>query len=62
MRIQVPIMLWPARAAREPGTGPAARLLRISAQRYNEPADYERLAAVLPGHLAAEAPDSVSAA
>jgi hypothetical protein len=31
---------------------PARRLLRISAQRYNELADYERLAAVLPQRLA----------
>ena len=60
--IQVPIMPWPTRAVREPGTEPMARLLRVSAQRYNEPADYERLAAVLPSHLADEPRDRVSAA
>jgi len=52
--IQVPITPWPLRAARAPGAEPTLRLLRISAQRYNELADYERLAAVLPGRLAAE--------
>jgi isopenicillin-N epimerase len=52
--IQVPIMTWPVRAARSPGTEPAFRLIRISAQRYNEPADYERLAEALPRRLAAE--------
>jgi isopenicillin-N epimerase len=59
--IQVPIMTWPARAARDPGAGPALRVLRISAQRYNEPADYERLAAALPGRLASEARDPAPA-
>jgi isopenicillin-N epimerase len=53
--IVVPVTAWPVRAARAPGHGPSALLLRISAQRYNEPADYERLAAALPGVLAAEA-------
>jgi isopenicillin-N epimerase len=53
--IVVPVNAWPVRAARRPGHGPSAVLLRISAQRYNEPADYERLAAALPGVLAAEA-------
>ena len=60
--IQVPIGTWPARAAREPDAGPSTRLVRISAQRYNEPADYARLAEVLPGHLAAEATDRSTAA
>jgi isopenicillin-N epimerase len=45
--IEVPVLGWPVAAAREPGEGPAAVLLRLSAQRYNEPADYERLAAAL---------------
>lgn len=43
-RIEVPIVAFPVRAARQPGAGPTANLLRISAQRYNEPADYELLA------------------
>jgi isopenicillin-N epimerase len=44
--IQVPVGGWPVRAARE-GEGPQQVLLRISAQRYNEIADYERLAGAL---------------
>jgi isopenicillin-N epimerase len=42
-RIQVPIGAWPP----VPSRGPQQRLLRISAQRYNEPDDYRRLATVL---------------
>jgi len=45
-RIQVPIGGWPVPAARGDGVGPRI-LVRISAQRYNEPRDYERLAAAL---------------
>ena len=36
--IEVPVMVWPA---------PPRRLVRISAQLYNTPADYERLAEAL---------------
>ena len=50
--IQVPITPWPVRAARTPGASPSMRLIRLSAHRYNELADFERLAAVLPGRLA----------
>jgi isopenicillin-N epimerase len=46
-RIEVPLVSFPVRGAREPGAGPSATLLRISAQRYNECADYERLADAL---------------
>jgi len=46
-RIEVPVNAFPVRAARAPGAPPSAALLRISAQRYNEPSDYERLAEVL---------------
>jgi isopenicillin-N epimerase len=42
-RIEVPIGPFPVLAGREEGAPPAATLLRVSAQRYNEPADYERL-------------------
>ncbi len=49
--IQVPIGGWPVRAARAEGR-PDQILLRISAQLYNEPADYERLARALVGRLA----------
>ena len=52
--IQVPIMPWPVRAARRADDAPAVTLLRISAQRYNERADYERLAEALARRLAAE--------
>ena len=45
-RIQVPVGPWPVRAARTDGAAPRI-LVRISAQRYNEPADYDRLAEAL---------------
>ena len=45
-RIQVPIGIWPVPAARTDDVRPSA-FVRISAQRYNEPADYDRLAAAL---------------
>jgi isopenicillin-N epimerase len=51
--IQVPIGVWPVRAAREAGSIPTA-FVRISAQRYNEPADYDRLAEALGRLLTAE--------
>src|SRR5262249_9768235 len=43
--IEVPIVPWPA---------PPKRLLRISAQLYNEAADYERLAAAVAGLASSE--------
>ena len=46
-RVAVPGGPGPVRACRVPGQPPARALLRISAQRYNEPSDYERLADVL---------------
>ena len=48
--IQVPIGGWPVPAART-GAQPDQVLIRISAQRYNEPADYERLAEALKRRL-----------
>ncbi len=45
-RIQVPVGVFPVPAARTDGVRPTASI-RISAQRYNEPADYDRLAAAL---------------
>ncbi|MCI0583152.1 MAG: aminotransferase class V-fold PLP-dependent enzyme [Chloroflexi bacterium] len=52
-RIEVPLTGWPVPAAREaPDALPEAVAIRISAQRYNEPADYERLAKALPRLLA----------
>ncbi|HEY7590223.1 MAG TPA: aminotransferase class V-fold PLP-dependent enzyme [Candidatus Limnocylindrales bacterium] len=49
-RIEVPITPWPVRAARGDGA-PRKVLLRISAQLYNEPADYDRLAEALARRL-----------
>jgi len=49
-RIQVPIGGWPVPAGRS-GRAPELVLLRISAQRYNELADYDRLAEALGRRL-----------
>jgi isopenicillin-N epimerase len=50
--IEVPITGWPARGARRaPGDPPSRVLVRISAQRYNEPIDYDRLASALRRRL-----------
>jgi isopenicillin-N epimerase len=50
--IEVPINGWPARGARRaPGDPPSRVLVRISAQRYNEPIDYDRLASALRRRL-----------
>jgi len=47
-RIEVPIVPWPVRAARsDPDGPPGAVLLRVSAQRYNEPSDIDALLASL---------------
>ena len=48
-RFEVPVGPFPVRACRVPGAPPAHALLRVSAQRYNEPSDYERLADALIG-------------
>jgi isopenicillin-N epimerase len=54
---EVPVGPFPVRACRVPGQPPARALLRISAQRYNEPSDYERLAdALVRRGLAARVP------
>jgi isopenicillin-N epimerase len=45
-RIQVPVLVWPVPAARVAGAQ-TRMLVRISAQRYNEPADYDVLADAL---------------
>jgi len=46
--IEVPVYAWP----HTPADGsPRRRLLRVSAQLYNTPADYDRLAAALAARL-----------
>ena len=46
--IEIPIPPWPVPAARRaPGDPPERVLLRISAQRFNDPGDFEALAAAL---------------
>ena len=46
--IEVPIPTWPVRAARmDPDDPPSAALVRISAQRYVDDADIDRLASAL---------------
>jgi hypothetical protein len=45
---EVPVAPWPVRAIRVAGAPPTRLLLRLSAQRYNERSDYERLAEVVP--------------
>ena len=50
--IEVPIPTWPVRGARlQPSDPPRAVLVRISAQRYNDRGDLERLAASLRARL-----------
>jgi isopenicillin-N epimerase len=62
---EVPVGPFPVRACRVPGQPPARALLRISAQRYNEPSDYERLADALArrglASVAAREPAAASA-
>jgi selenocysteine lyase/cysteine desulfurase len=51
-RIEVPITAFPVPAARlRQGDEPVALAVRISAQRYNEASDYERLAEALVRRL-----------
>jgi isopenicillin-N epimerase len=48
-RIEVPVFTWPHTPA---DAAPPRRMLRISAQLYNEPADYDRLADALAARMA----------
>ena len=50
-RIEVPVFTWPHTPA---DSAPRRRLLRVSAQLYNEPADYDRLASALAARLTQE--------
>jgi isopenicillin-N epimerase len=61
-RIEVPVVPFPVRAARAtPDAPPTSTLLRISAQRYNEPGDYDRLAEALVARLGSGASTTASA-
>jgi isopenicillin-N epimerase len=61
-RIEVPVGPFPVRAARAtPDTPPTSTLLRISAQRYNEPGDYDRLAEAMVARLGSGASTTPSA-
>jgi isopenicillin-N epimerase len=50
-RIEVAVVPFPVPAAREPGAGPTATLVRLSAQHYNRPEEYDALAAALAARL-----------
>jgi isopenicillin-N epimerase len=61
-RIEVPVGPFPVRAARPaPNASPASTLLRISAQRYNEAADYDQLADALVARLGSRVSTTPSA-
>ena len=49
--IEVPAFPWPVPAALEGDRPPSGGYIRISAQLYNEPADYDRLAEALAQEL-----------
>ena len=51
--IEVPVYRWPVPAARREGVTPTT-LIRISAQRYNELADYELLEKALTRRLSSD--------
>jgi hypothetical protein len=50
-RIEVPITPWPVPAALDAGASTRADLIRVSAQLYNGPDDYDALAAALRRRL-----------
>jgi len=61
-RIEVPVGPFPVRAARPtPDATPTSTLLRISAQRYNDLDDYDRLAEALVARLGSGASTTASA-
>jgi isopenicillin-N epimerase len=58
-RIEVPVIAWPVKAALAPGAAPSRTLIRISAQRYNRPEEYEWLADRLSTRLRERSPRSL---
>ncbi len=50
-RIEAPVFPFPVPAALEPGAAPTCAILRISAQRYNQPGEYAALATALATRL-----------
>jgi isopenicillin-N epimerase len=59
-RIEVPVFPFPVPAALPPEGVPASAILRVSAQRYNLPEEYEALAAILAKRVwAASSPRSL---
>ena len=50
-RIEVPVFAFPVPAAREAGAAPTMAILRLSAQHYNRPDEYEALATTLAARL-----------
>jgi hypothetical protein len=50
-RIEVPILAFPVPAALAPGASPTTAIVRLSAQRYNLPEEYEALARALATRL-----------
>lgn len=53
--IEVPVMRWPVPAAVDESGRPTSRILRVSAQLYNDESEYAELAGILPGLLESEA-------
>jgi isopenicillin-N epimerase len=61
-RIEVPFTSWPVRGARERVTDPPAQVLvRVSAQRYNDVSDIDRLADELAARFVAARPEPATA-
>ena len=50
-RIEVPVFAFPVAAALGPGKAPSMTILRLSAQRYNRPEEYQALAVALAMRL-----------
>ena len=60
-RIDVPVLTFPVKAGWQPGSGPTTAIIRISAQRYNRPAEYAVLAERLAARVRERSPRSLLA-